>query len=225
MTCCWAKSEGEVTESQWIACPNSLPMLLFVRDSEKASDRKLRLAAAACCRLVWPELRSKASRRAVELAEERADGPVRDEVVETVVRASREAVRMAGGATANATEMAYKAVLSDGPYAAASTVGYGPDAAREAAVLRDIFGPLPFREVHLDPSLLSWNDATLPRLAQSIYDDRILPEGTFDPERLAVLCDALEEASCRNEVVLEHLRGPGPHVRGCWVVDLLLRKG
>ena len=50
------------------------------------------------------------------------------------------------------------------------------------------------------------------------------PDGAahLDPDRLAVLADALEEAGCENEDILQHLRGPGPHVRGCWVVDLVL---
>ena len=47
--------------------------------------------------------------------------------------------------------------------------------------------------------------------------DRPRPEGTLDPQRLLVLADALEEAGCANAEVLGHLRGPGPHVRGCWL--------
>jgi hypothetical protein len=62
-------------------------------------------------------------------------------------------------------------------------------------------------------------------MAQTAYDERILPAGTLDPDRLAVLADALEDAGCDNADILSHLRGPGPHVRGCWVVDLLLGKG
>jgi hypothetical protein len=54
-------------------------------------------------------------------------------------------------------------------------------------------------------------------LAQAIYDDR-----TFD--HLPILADALEDSGCDNQEMLTHLRGPGPHVRGCWVVDLLLGK-
>ena len=49
-------------------------------------------------------------------------------------------------------------------------------------------------------------------------------DGPLDSDRLAVLADALEEAGCENEDILQHLRGPGPHVRGCWVVDLVLGK-
>ena len=55
-------------------------------------------------------------------------------------------------------------------------------------------------------------------LARGVYDDR-----AFD--RLPVLADALDDAGCANADLLAHLRGPGPHVRGCWAVDLLLGKG
>lgn len=47
-------------------------------------------------------------------------------------------------------------------------------------------------------------------------------EGTLDPARLAVLSDALEEAGCAEAALLTHLRSPGPHVRGCWALDLVL---
>jgi len=46
----------------------------------------------------------------------------------------------------------------------------------------------------------------------------------FDASRLPVLADALEEAGCTDQTILDHLRGPGPHGRGCWVIDLLLGK-
>ena len=62
------------------------------------------------------------------------------------------------------------------------------------------------------------------RLAQAAYDQRHMPGGTLDDGRLAVLADALEEAGCTDAGVLNHLRGPGPHVRGCWVIDLCLGK-
>jgi hypothetical protein len=59
-------------------------------------------------------------------------------------------------------------------------------------------------------------------LAQAAYEHRTLPAGTLEPARLALLADALEEAGCTSAAVLDHCRGPGPHVRGCWVVDLIL---
>jgi hypothetical protein len=81
-------------------------------------------------------------------------------------------------------------------------------------LLRDIFGPLPFRAVTVDPR---WLTSTAVALARTIYEDR-----AFD--RLPILADALEEAGCDNTDVLSHLRGDGPHVRGCWVLDLVLGK-
>jgi hypothetical protein len=51
-----------------------------------------------------------------------------------------------------------------------------------------------------------------------------MPSGHLDPARLAVLADALEDAGCADADLLGHLRGPGPHIRGCWAVDLLLGK-
>jgi hypothetical protein len=61
-------------------------------------------------------------------------------------------------------------------------------------------------------------------LATTAYEERALPAGTLEPERLALLADALEDAGCANADLLGHLRGPGVHVRGCWCVDLLLGK-
>jgi hypothetical protein len=57
----------------------------------------------------------------------------------------------------------------------------------------------------------------VPKLARSIYDTR-------DFDRLAVLADALEDAGCTDAELLGHLRGPGPHVRGCWALDKVLGK-
>jgi hypothetical protein len=65
----------------------------------------------------------------------------------------------------------------------------------------------------------------VPQLALAAYEERRLPKGTLDPARLAVLADALEDAICSDADLLGHLRGPVPHVRGCWAVDLSLGKG
>ena len=72
-----------------------------------------------------------------------------------------------------------------------------------------------FRPVLVDTAWLAWGDGTVVKLAQRIYDER-----SFD--RLPVLADALEDAGCGDADILAHCRGTGPHVRGCWVVDLLL---
>jgi hypothetical protein len=58
-----------------------------------------------------------------------------------------------------------------------------------------------------------------------IYEDRKMPEGTLDNARLAILADALLDAGCSDEDLIQHLRSPGPHVRGCWAVDRILGKG
>jgi hypothetical protein len=89
--------------------------------------------------------------------------------------------------------------------------------------MRDIFGN-PFRPTALDSAWLTWDGDTIPKLARGIYDKHRLPQGTLDNTRLAVLADALEEAGCTNPDILDHCRKPGEHVRGCWVVDLLLGK-
>src|SRR5262249_44692480 len=88
----------------------------------------------------------------------------------------------------------------------------GAAEAREADLLRAIFGN-PFRPVAIDPSWLSWNGGTLPEMARAIYDERRF-------EELPVLADALERAGCADRDILAHCRGPGEHVRGCWVLDL-----
>jgi hypothetical protein len=87
---------------------------------------------------------------------------------------------------------------------------------RHATYLRDFFGN-PFRPVTVDPLWLSWDCGTVVKLAQGIYDER-----AFD--RLPVLADALEDAGCTGPDILSHCRSAGPHVRGCWVVDLILGK-
>ena len=80
---------------------------------------------------------------------------------------------------------------------------------------RDCDGPgdQPHR-VALDPN---WLTSTVVALARGIYEER-----AFD--RLPILADALEDAGCDSADLLAHCRGDGPHVRGCWVIDVLLGK-
>jgi hypothetical protein len=103
-------------------------------------------------------------------------------------------------------------------FSEASRVALREEEAALAGLLHDIIGPLPFRQVRIDPSWLVWNGGIVRRLAEGIYNER-----AFD--RMPVLGDALEEAGCRDKEVLAHLRSPGPHARGCWVLDLILGKG
>jgi hypothetical protein len=71
---------------------------------------------------------------------------------------------------------------------------------------------------------LTWDGGVVVRLARAAYEERDLPDGTLDNDRLAVLADALEEAGCGDARILGHLRGGGEHCRGCFAVDLLLGK-
>jgi len=90
---------------------------------------------------------------------------------------------------------------------------------KHADRLRHIIGP-PF-PLTIHPA---WLSSTVLSLAQAAYDNRILPGGTLDNARLAVLADALEDAGCDNADILNHSRRPGDHVRGCWVIDAILGK-
>ena len=81
------------------------------------------------------------------------------------------------------------------------------------ALLRDIFGN-PFRPSTLDPM---WRTSTAIALASQMYESR-------DFGAMPILADALQDAGCDSDDILNHCRGDGPHVRGCWVVDLVLGK-
>jgi hypothetical protein len=89
-------------------------------------------------------------------------------------------------------------------------------------LLRDLFG-VAFSRPTARPRSLTMFDGPVVQLAQAAYEERKLPSGHLDRDHLAVLADALEEAGADTELV-GHLRGPTPHVRGCWVIDLLLLK-
>ncbi len=99
-------------------------------------------------------------------------------------------------------------------------VDWDREAAAQCDILRDILGNS-FRSVSVDHD---WLRPEVIPLAQAAYGGRELPGGHLSDDRLAILADALEEAGCTNAAILHHLRSPGPHFRGCWVVDLILSK-
>ena len=88
--------------------------------------------------------------------------------------------------------------------------------AAQVSILRDMFAP-PAQLSLIQVSWLAWNDAFIPKLAQSVYENG-------GSEDMPILGDALEEAGCTDSTILEHFRGRGPHVRGCWALDLILGK-
>jgi hypothetical protein len=88
--------------------------------------------------------------------------------------------------------------------------------AKQMMTIRCMFGN-PCRPVSIDSAWLVWNDKTVTRIAELIYEER-----AFD--RLPILADALEESGCTDAAILNHCRQQGVHTRGCWAVDLLLNK-
>jgi len=213
-------------------CAEPQKMLEFLR--RNASDRKLRLFACACCRRIWHLLCDEYSHNAVAVAEHYGDGEATDEELAAVRRHcaghSTTADYAAWVITSPQAFYAAEEAASDIP----GTVGWasadytekrweiardGEDAA-QSILLRDIFGN-PLRPVSINPH---WLTPAVLSIAQAAYDNCNLPSGTLDNARLAVLGDALEDAGCDNQNILNHLRQPGEHVRGCWCVDAILGK-
>jgi hypothetical protein len=225
-----------MTESEWLEGANPAKMMSFLR-GRRASERKLRLFGCACCRRVWGLLPDDASRDAVGVAEQFADGlasrkdlkaaylacggdapPTTHDPAHTAVRVS---LKMAAFWTAyNARCLAAGVEPIPASQLAARHAAQELEGLGQGKLLRDILGN-PFRPATITPACLT---PQVVALAQAAYDRRELPVGTLDITRLAILADALEEAGCDQADLLGHLRGPGPHVRGCWAVDLLLGK-
>jgi hypothetical protein len=208
----------------------------------------LRLFTCACCRLVWDLMTDERARKAILLAEGYADGQVSKEKMAAAHKAQAKAfsgllsISHQCGSSFCAADCAHIATVSllypsgDGgaifgtryarfaaEFSSRRSLHSSPDdgpstksAQRQADILRDVFGN-PFRPPAIDPAWLRWDQGTVVKLARALYDEQ-----AFD--RLPVLADALEDAGCADAELLGHLRGPGPHVRGCWAVDLLLRK-
>jgi hypothetical protein len=229
-------------EQRWLRCGSPAAMLSFLRG--RASERKLRLFASACVRRLWQLLHEPPRRRqlqrdcrAVQASELFADDLLNRAALDAARRAILIDFKDVAGLSASPSLAAYLAAGDPTlPYhrscalAAKHTVACGAlhggeeediEARRQARLLRELFGPLPFREVDLEPAWLAWCDGLVPRLAEAIYHARRWPHGTLCCERLGVLADALEETGCDDADILDHLRGPGPHVSGCWVIDRL----
>jgi hypothetical protein len=226
-----------MTESEWLACTDPREMLAALHAAGLLPERKARLFAAACCRRIWPPLEEGPARRAIEVAERYADGKADEgELAGAVSDADAtlggtslpevsvgQAVRSAIflDASSAAYYAAFGARCRDGGRQFVALLGAAAaEQGIQSELVRDLFGN-PFRLVTLSLACLTPQVVALTRAA---YDQRELPAGTLDAARLAVLADALEDAGCDQADLLGHLRGPGPHVRGCWAVDLLLGK-
>ena len=222
-----------MTEAEWFACnePGSLIPLSW----EKTQGRKILLFGSACCRRIWGLLIHPATRTAVEVVERYADvGVERFELVEAA-----KGARLASGlahedaepfasaadpgpasyemAAHAAYKVAYPArpvgwqLMREAAEAARDASGRLSEAAEQVALIRDIFGN-PFRPVTFSPS---WRTDTVVTLARQMYDAR-------DFSAMPILADALQDAGCENEDVLEPLPGAGTAYAGagwwtwCW---------
>jgi hypothetical protein len=183
-----------------------------------ASESERREAYTAA----WAAVGADAIRLASEVDAARAAGrTVQPEAFQAATYTAHEAGHVPSDLLEEELADAEAATITE---AVLDDVEYGEDSC-QCHLLCDIFGPMPFREVRIDPTWLAWNDGIVRRLAASIYEERVLPSGTLDTARLAILADALEEVSCDNDEILGHLRQQGvSHYRGCWVIDLLLKK-
>jgi hypothetical protein len=246
----WLASENPARMLEWLTgTPGSGPANAtgLLAPPSPPSDRKLRLWACACCRQVWHLLTDVRSRKAVEAAERFADGAATGTGLDVATQDARRCWR----AEDNPAGLAVYCGHPNARYAAEQIVRPGmrnlPSPALQSALLRDVFGN-PWRPVRAlreqcwrcgppdppakdDPQFRAsglcrecggagetsstWLTPIALGVARRAYDLR-------DWAALSPLSDALEEAGCEDEQVLGHLRGPGPHVRGCWATDLIL---
>jgi hypothetical protein len=234
-----------MTEAEWDASTDPEAMLRDVKASSSMSDRKLILFAAAWFRQpeIWTEVRPACVQRAIEVAELFADGLANDSDLlrarAAITAAFRPRIpgnedsRSADHVTVIPTRalpgwgLAVSPVLYDG--ATLLRLGYEVALAKHAransaratesfqrlqrvgiGLVRDIFGGRYVGTLNVAEFL----SPTVAALARAVY-----PE--LQACQLSVLADALEEAGCRSSKLLEHLRSQGPHMRGCWAVDLL----
>jgi hypothetical protein len=191
------KSGDAMTEAEWLAATGPTTMLAAIRGS--ASDRKFYLLAVACtcrmCSLTAEGVNAFAAfEEAADFLEPRLAMIKARERFPANWGFEREPWDIAGIS-------ARGPVISEGPM-------HGPH------LIRDIFGN-PFRPVAFDPN---WRTSTAVALATQMYESR-------DFAAMPILADALQDAGCDNTNILDHCRDAAvTHVRGCWVVDLVLGK-
>jgi hypothetical protein len=211
---------------------------------EYLSERKRRLFICSCLRLAWPVL-ADVSRQAVEAAELFADGRIswreRDQAWNRCLElrflgadslADRAALLAVAGdreihqadGIIRACAQIREALLYEGGRKVASGLLDDADQATivrgtyksQNVLFRDMFGGLG-REHLMDPEWLQWEAGVLEELAGGIYDECRWLEMT-------VLGDALEDAGCTHDDMIDHCHQGGPHTRGCWVLDIILGK-
>ena len=187
-------------ESEWLKCEDPERMLEFLggnaRKRGRASHRSLWLFIVACFQRRGRSL-DPDIRRAVAMTERYVEWQATDEEMREY------------NSEINARSSAEHAIK----HCRAKASNKRKEVQAQAHLLREVVGN-PFRPVTFAPA---WRTDTVLVLARQIDESR-----DFSP--MPILADALQDAGCDNEDVLNHCRGPGPHVRGCWVIDLILEK-
>jgi hypothetical protein len=223
-----------MTEAEWLASAGPKRLVEFM--DRKASDRQFRLFASACCRFAWDAIPDNRSREAIVVAEQLAEtGGVLSHIGNPIGMASFDAVNEApsgepvqkGAAAANILLTSQEWGSGERYPKGSSGVTaallmyvewaidtYNPDDLRkQAALFRCVVGN-PFRPVAF---AAEWQTGTVAALAKGMYESR-------DFATMPILADALQDAGCDNPDILGHCHSAEPHVRGCWVVDLVLAK-
>ena len=192
-----------MTEAEWLAAADPEPMLTLVRN--EVSDRKLRLFTCACIRSMAPKF-SLEIEPWLAVAERFADGEV-DHLELVAARARRAPLIspaiLARWCCAEPADAWIESLRAMGEAAQKTAAG----------ILREVRAN-PFRLLRFSAR---WRTVDSFGLARGIYEDR-----AFD--RMPLLADALMDAGCDDDQIISHCRAGGPHVRGCWVVDLVLGK-
>jgi hypothetical protein len=228
-----------MTEYDWSRSNN--PHELFQATSKYPGSKRERrrkrvLLACECCRRVWDLLEDDILKRAIELAERDADNYVRTtelttiqaEILRVLSQLLRVQLRRGTWASGHPYTVVNATCNADVPNALAcigalvrqqgtthedERLLLAAGNVAQSALIRDIFGN-PFRPITFSPD---WLTSAVVALAQHMYESR-------DFSAMPILADALQDAGCENADVLDHCRKSGEHVRGCWVVDLVLEK-
>ncbi len=203
-----------MTEAEWLACDDPIPMIRFLRN--RASDRKFRLFGCACYLNLWIRFPvAELYRDVLRASEDYADQRISKSQFKLARKKGdwQKAPHVTGEASMVAWASA-SACCGEPYVAACKTTRTRPEeTVVQVGLTRCIFGN-PFRPVAFS---LAWRTSTVLALASQMYESR-------EFGAMPILGDALQDAGCDCADVLNHCRGEGPHVRGCWVVDLVLGK-
>jgi hypothetical protein len=195
-------------EAEWLAGTSAFNMLNYL--ASQPLHRKLLLFGCACCRRSAPLWSEPGNSEIVRRIEAFAEG-----------EGSAQSVRRSLYARAPFSNwrrllIASAKALEDNAWGAAVRLSSSVTESVACELLREVIGN-PFDQATINPEWLAWNGGQIVTLAQTIYDEERWQD-------MPVLADAVEEAGCTDERILAHCRQSDEHVRGCWLVDLLLGK-